>query len=245
MLSGMYSAAAGMAAQQQRMDAAANDLANTSTTGYKHVRIAFRDLAYAAAGHGGTSDVLLGGGAGATAIGRSRSQGALKTTDQPLDVALQGVGYMAVKGRDGRPAMTRDGELGTDDKGRLVTANGLLLDPPISIPAGTAPSDIKIAADGRVTAAGRPVGALRLVTVPNPSALEGGPDNTFLANAASGAAAAAPRTTTVTQGALEGSNVDLGQAMVDMMDAQRGFELASKAITYQDQLAEIANGIKR
>lgn len=245
MLQGMYSAAAGMAAQQQRIDAAANDLANTSTTGYKHVRVAFRDLAYAAAGRGGTQDVLIGGGAAATSLGRSLGQGALKTTGQPLDVALQGTGFIAVRGRDGRPAMTRDGELRTDDRGRLVTANGLLLDPPVSVPAGTTPQDVKVAQDGKVSVGGRAVGALRLVTVPNPSALTGGPDNTFLPNAASGAAGAAPRTTTVTQGALEASNVDLGEAMVDMMDAQRGFELASKAITYQDQLAEIANGIKR
>jgi flagellar basal-body rod protein FlgG len=241
----MYSAAAGMAAQQQRLDAAANDLANTSTTGYKHVRVAFRDLAYAAAGRGATSDVLLGGGTAATSLGRSLGQGALKSTGQPLDVALQGTGFIAVRGRDGKPAMTRDGELRTDDRGRIVTANGLLLDPPITVPAGTTPQDIKVAEDGRVTASGRPVGALRLVTVPNPSALQGGADNTFLATAASGAPGTAPRSTTVTQGALEGSNVDLGDAMVDMMDAQRGFELASKAIQYQDQLMEIANGIKR
>jgi flagellar basal-body rod protein FlgG len=241
----MYSAAAGMAAQQQRLDAAANDLANTSTTGYKHVRVAFRDLAYAAAGRGATQDVLLGGGTAATSLGRSLQQGALKTTGQPLDVALQGTGYIAVRGRDGVPAMTRDGELRTDDRGRIVTANGLLLDPPIQVPSGTTPQDIKVGEDGRVTASGKPVGALRLVTVPNPSALQGGPDNTFIATAASGAPGTAPRSTTVAQGALEASNVDLGDAMVDMMEAQRGFELASKAITYQDQLAEIANGIKR
>lgn len=241
----MYSAAAGMAAQQQRLDAAANDLANTSTTGYKHVRVAFRDLAYAAAGRGGSQDVLIGGGAAAAALGRSLGQGALQTTDQPLDLALQGVGFIAVRDREGRPAMTRDGALRTDDRGRLVTTGGLLLDPPVTVPAGTTPQDVHVAQDGRISAGGRAIGALRLVTVPNASGLEGGPDNTFRATAASGAAAAAPRTTTVTQGALEASNVDLGTAMVDMMEAQRGFELASKAIQYQDQLAEIANGIKR
>lgn len=245
MLQGMYSAAAGMAAQQQRIDAASSDLANTSTTGYKHVRVAFRDLAYAASGRGGTPDVLLGSGAGASMLGRSLEQGVLKLTGQPLDVALQGAGYIAVRGRDGKPAMTRDGELRTDDQGRIVTAAGLLLDPPIKLPAGTDASSIKIGADGSVTAKGTPVGSLRIVTVPNPSALAGGPDNTFTPTTASGAAGTAPRSTTVTQGSLESSNVDLATAMVDLMDAQRGFELASKAITYQDQLAEIANGIKR
>jgi flagellar basal-body rod protein FlgG len=241
----MYSAAAGMAAQQQRIDAAANDLANTSTSGYKHVRVAFRDLAYTPAGVGGTQDVLIGGGSAATMMGRSLQQGALQLTGEPLDVALHGHGFLAVTGRDGQAAMTRDGHLGTDARGRLVTADGLLLDPPITLPAGTDTADVKVAGDGTITARGVRIGALRLVTVPNASALLSGPDNTFKATAASGAAATAPRATTVTQGALEASNVDLGDAMVDMMEAQRGFQLASKAIQYQDQLMEIANGIKR
>ncbi|XAY03216.1 Flagellar basal-body rod protein FlgG [Paraconexibacter sp. AEG42_29] len=241
----MYSAAAGMAAQQQRMDAAANDLANVNTTGYKHVRVAFRDLAYAPAGFGGTQDVLIGGGTAATSLGRSLDQGALKVTGQPLDVALRGAGFIAVRGADGQPALTRDGALRTDDQGRIVTGGGLLLDPPITVPAGSTTQDVHVAEDGTVNVGGTVIGALRLLTVPNPSALAGGPDNTFLATAASGAAGTAPRTTTVTQGALEGSNVDLGAAMVNMMEAQRGFELASKAITYQDQMAEIANGIRR
>lgn len=245
MLQGMYSAAAGMAAQQQRLDAASNDLANTSTTGYKHVRVAFRDLAYAAAGRGATRDVLIGGGTAATSLGRSLQQGQLQATGQPLDIALQGPGFLAVRGRDGKPALTRDGELRTDDRGRLVTANGLLLDPPVTVPKGTTEQDVKIGSDGKVTVAGAAVGTLRLVTVPDPSALQGGPDNTFAATAASGAPGAAPRTTTLVQGSLEASNVDLGDAMVDMMDAQRGYELASKVISTQDQLAEIANGIKR
>lgn len=241
----MYSAAAGMAAQQQRMDAAANDLANTSTTGYKHVRVAFRDLAYTASGSGGTRDVLIGGGAAATLLGRSLEQGALQLTQAPLDVALQGQGFFAVRDRAGNAAMTRDGHFATDARNRLTTANGLLLDPPITVPAGTSQENLHVGADGSVTSGTTRLGALRIVTVPNPSALQGGPDNTFRATAASGAAAAAPRTTTVTQGALEASNVDLGDAMVGMMEAQRGFELASKAIQYQDQLMEIANGIKR
>lgn len=245
MLQGMYTAAAGMAAQQQRIDAASSDLANTNTTGYKHVRVAFRDLAYQAAGRGGTQDVLLGSGAAAAMVGRSQGQGQLKLTGQPLDVALQGAGFIAVTGRDGKPAMTRDGELRTDDKGRLTTVAGLLVSPTITLPAGTDAADVKIGADGTVSANGRALGALRIVTVPNPSALAGGPDNTFTATAASGAAGTAPKSTIVTQGSLEASNVDLSTAMVDLMDAQRGFELASKAITYQDQLAEIANGIKR
>lgn len=241
----MYSAAAGMAAQQQRIDAASNDLANVSTTGYKHVRVAYRDLQYAAANQGAAAGVQVGAGAAARMIGRSLQQGALQTTGQPLDLALQGQGFIAVRNRSGQPAMTRDGSLRTDDRGRICTASGLLLDPPVTVPQGTEPTDIKIGEDGAVSAAGKPIGSIRVVTVPNPSALQSGDDNTFTANAASGAPGTAPKATVLVQGSLEGSNVDVGEAMVNMMDAQRGFELASKAISYQDQLAEIANGIKR
>lgn len=244
MLEGMYTAAAGMAAQQQRLDAVANDLANVSTTGYKHVRVAFRDLVYAGGGQAVDASVQLGAGAAATQIGRSSAQGSLRATDQPLDIALQGPGYLAVRGHDGKPALTRDGSLHVDDRSRLVTSTGLLLDPPVSVPRGTPDDKITIGHDGAVTVAGRRVGALRILDVPAPSQLQGAPDNAFVVTQASGAPRAA-RGTTVAQGSLEASNVDMGDAMVDMMDAQRSFEMASKAITYQDQMAEIANGLKR
>lgn len=245
MLEGMYTAAAGMAAQQQRMDAVANDLANVSTTGYKPVRVAFRDLVYAQGGRGADRTVQLGSGAAATSIGRSTRQGALTETGEPLDVALQGEGFIAVRDTQGRQALTRDGHLRIDDRGRLTTQNGLLLDPPVTLPKGTTPDAVHIDAAGAITVAGRRVGALRLLTVNSPANLQGGDDNTFTPTRASGAATAAPRATTVTQGALEASGVDVGTAMTDMIDAQRSFELASRAITVQDQMLEIANQVKR
>jgi flagellar basal-body rod protein FlgG len=245
LLEGMYTAAAGMAAQQTHLDAVANDLANVSTTGYKHVRVAFRDLLYASGGRAVDGSVKFGAGAAATDIGRSLAQGALQNTGQPLDVALQGNGFIAVRGRDGQPAMTRDGALRLDDRNRLVTDDGLLLDPPVTVPAGTDPKNIEISQTGAVAVGGRKIGALRLVTVPAPSQLEGGPDNTFKATRASGAVIAAPAGTTVAQGALEASNVDMGEAMTDMIDAQRSFQMASKAIQFADQMAEIANGVKK
>jgi flagellar basal-body rod protein FlgG len=93
--------------------------------------------------------------------------------------------------------------------------------------------------------AGKAAGKITLVNVANPSGLDGGADNRFQATATSGAISAAPRTTSSQSGVLETSNVDMGSAMSDMMDAQRSFELASKAITMADQVQEIANGIKR
>jgi flagellar basal-body rod protein FlgG len=244
MLEGMYTAAAGMAAQQSRLDAVSNDLANASTTGYKHVRVAYRDLAYTQGTAGATTALHLGAGAAATTIGRDERQGALLTTGVPLDVAIEGPGYLQVK-ENGKTFLTRDGHLVIDDQGRVGTADGALLDPPISVPKGTTDDQISIGSDGTFSVAGRKVGQINLVNVPNPAGLDGGESNRFQATTASGAASAAPRTSLLRSGELEGSNVDMGDAMADLMDAQRSFELASKAIQVSDQALEVANGIKR
>jgi flagellar basal-body rod protein FlgG len=244
MLEGMYTAAAGMAAQQSRLDAVANDLANASTTGYKRVRMAYRDLAYTTGTQGATSAVGLGAGAAATMIGRDARQGAIQETGNPLDVAIEGPGFIQLK-MNGQRYLTRDGNLQIDAQGRLGTQDGALLDPPITVPKGTQPEQVTIATDGTVTVAGRKAGQIRLVSVPNPAGLDGGASNRFQATAASGTVSAAPTTTALHAGVLEGSNVDMGDEMADMMDAQRSFQMASKAIQVADQAMEIANGIKR
>jgi flagellar basal-body rod protein FlgG len=244
MLEGMYTAAAGMAAQQSRLDAVANDLANASTTGYKHVRVAYRDLAYTQGTSGATTAVRVGSGAAATMIGRDNGQGAFQETGRNLDVAVEGLGYIQVRSGTQR-SLTRDGNLQIDGQGRLAMQDGALLDPPVTLPRGSTEDQVDIGADGTVSVAGKVAGKITLVNVANPAGLDGGADNRFQATAASGAVSAAPRTTALRTGVLEGSNVDMGEAMTDMMDAQRSFELASKAIQMADQVQEIANGIKR
>jgi flagellar basal-body rod protein FlgG len=244
MLEGMYTAAAGMAAQQSRLDAVANDLANASTTGYKRVRMAYRDLSYTQGIDGSTTAVRVGSGAAAAIIGRDYQQGSDLSTGRSLDVSIEGPGYIQVR-NNGKQELTRDGNLQLDAQGRLSMQDGSLLDPPVTVPKGTQPDDVSIAGDGTVNVAGKKVGQIRLVAVPNPAGLDGGADNRFQATAASGAVSAAPATTTLHSGMLEGSNVDMGDAMADMMDAQRSFELASKAISISDQAMEIANGVKR
>jgi flagellar basal-body rod protein FlgG len=242
----MYTAAAGMAAQQTRLDAVANDLANMDTTGYKHVRVAFRDLVYDdAQGYGAAKGVRLGAGSAATAIGRSVQQGAMQSTSRSLDVALSGPGFLQVKLADGRTALTRDGDLAVDKNGRLMLHTGQLVDPPVNIPPGTNPERITITATGAVSVDKKPVGQIRLVNVPAPGALDGGPDNTFLPSRGSGAVRAADQGTTLAQGMLEASDVDAGTAMTDMIEAQRAYQMASKAIQTQDQVLEIANQVKR
>ena len=242
MLEGLYSAAAGMAAQQQRLDAVSNDIANVSTAGYKKQRLAFRDLAYVAAPTG--NGVRAGAGAALTAIGRSSAPGALLRTDGPLDVAVAGDGFLAVTRADGTQALTRSGALRVNAARELVTAGGERLQPPVRLPADVEPAHVAIAPDGAVTAQGRALGRIQLLDVPAPQGLLSVGDSTFVATEASGATRAAGGAA-LRQGVLEGSNVDLADAMVDMMDAQRSYTLASRAIQTQDQLLEIANGVKR
>jgi flagellar basal-body rod protein FlgG len=239
----MYSAAAGMAAQQQRLDAVANDLANTGTTGYKKLRVAFRDLVYTPSGPGAAPGVQEGAGAAASLLGRGSAQGALKLTERPLDVALQGPGFLRVGRADGTEALTRDGNLTFDAQGRLVTSRGETTG--ITVPPGTSEGEVVISADGIVRVGTRTVGRLDLVTVRAVDGLRALGDNGFAVTAQSGPATAAGASTALVQGALEASNVDVAEAFTDMIEAQRAFELASKAVKMQDEIAGIANGVKR
>ena len=245
MLEGLNSAAAGMAAQQQRMDAVSNDLANANTTGYKRVRVGFRDLVYTQTGRSSAPGPRTGAGAAAIDAGRAFEQGVLQRTDQPYDVAIQGEGFMRVRLPDGRQALTRDGSLRVDEAGKLVTSSGAVVTPAITFPAGASASDVSVGPDGTVLSGGRQIGRIELVSVRSPQKLQPVGDNAFLVTPESGAARPAPASTTLTQGALEASNVDMADAMVAMIESQRAFQLTSKAIQTQDQMWEIANGVKR
>jgi flagellar basal-body rod protein FlgG len=240
MLEGLYSAAAGMTAQQQRMDTLANDVANVNTNGYKRTRVAFRDLLYVEDRSG---NVRSGAGAAVTTTGRGFAQGNLRTTSQPLDVGIEGSGFLRVRRADGSEALTRDGSLRLDPQGRLTTQRGELLQPAITVPAGTDPGDVQISADGAVSANARPLGRIELVTVRSTEGLRSLGDNLFVATPESG-----PVTTGATgrlaQGTIESSNVDVADAMTEIMDAQRSFQLASKAVQMQDQILQIANQVK-
>ncbi len=240
MLEGLYSAAAGMQAQQQRIDSVANDLANVNTNGYKHTRVAFRDLLYVDDASG---NVRSGAGAAATTIGRGFTQGAMRETGNPLDVAIEGEGFLRVRRADGTDALTRDGSLRIDPRGRLTTQRGELVQPAITVPAGTDESAVSIGADGTVSASNRPVGRIQLVNVRSPESLDPIGENLYRTTAASGAATNATGAR-LTQGSVEASNVDVGDSMTEMIDAQRSFQLASRAVQMQDQMLQIANQVK-
>jgi flagellar basal-body rod protein FlgG len=245
MLEGLRAAATGMTAQQNKMDAVSNNIANVNTTGYKQERTSFRDLMASRVGLGGAENIAAGAGAAAESAGRGWSQGGLEATGQPLDVGITGDGFLQVKLADGRTGLTRAGSLHVDARGRVATTEGALLQPPVTLPAGVSPEEVKIASDGTLSANGRPIGRMVLVNVASAHELQDVGAGVFTANAASGPPRPAGLGTTVTQGSLEGSNVDLGDSMIEMMAAQRSFQMASQAVKSQDQMLSIANGIKQ
>lgn len=241
MLEGLYSAASGMEAQQQQFDTISGDMANLDTPGYQSTIVGFHDLLYSNGNYGST--VPTGAGSAAQVVGRDQSQGAINHTGQPLDVAVQGEGFIEVRRFDGTIGLTRNGRLELNAKRQLTNQQGMLVQPPITIPANVPTDHVSIASDGTVSAAGQRVGKISLVSVPAPDGLVADGDGVFSATAASGAIRAA-RGVSVQQGALEGSNVNLGSEMAKMMSAQQEYAMGSQAIQYQAQMLQIANEIK-
>jgi flagellar basal-body rod protein FlgG len=241
MLEGLYSAASGMEAQQNQFDAISNDMANLDTPGYQSTVVGFHDLLYSNGAYG--SAVPTGAGSASAIVGRDQSQGAIETTNRQLDVAVQGQGYIEVRRPDGSIGLTRNGRLELNAKRQLTNQEGMLVQPPMTIPAGVTTDQVTIAANGTVQAAGKTVGKISLVDVPAPDGLVADGDSVFSATAASGAIKPA-KTATLQQGALEGSNVDMGAEMAKMMTAQKEYEMSSQAVQYQSQMLSIANQIK-
>jgi flagellar basal-body rod protein FlgG len=241
MLEGLYSAASGMEAQQQQFDSISNDMANLDTPGYQSTILGFHDLLYSNGNYG--SNVATGAGAAAEVVGRDQTQGAIQQTGQPLDIAIGGEGYLEVRRPDGTIGLTRNGALQLNDKRQLTTQTGMLVQPPITIPAGVDPSQVSIASNGTVSVGKQTLGKLSLVDVPAPDGLVADGDSVFSATAASGALKAA-KGATLQQGALEGSNVNMGDEMSKMMAAQQQYAMGSQAIQYQAQMLQIANEIK-
>jgi flagellar basal-body rod protein FlgG len=243
MLQGLYAAASGMAAQQNQLDAVSNDLANLDTPGYQAEQMGFSDLLYSSGGVSSGSQVATGAGAQATVIGRDQAQGAIQSTGRPLDVAIQGDGYLQVRRPDGTIGLTRDGSLQLDDRGRLTDSAGDPLVPPITVPRDANDSDFTIASDGQVSSGQTKLGRIAVVTVPATSQLLPDGGSTFSATAASGAIRPAGGAT-LKQGALVGSNVDMASAMADMMNAQQSYDMDSQAVQYQSQMLQIADQLR-
>lgn len=235
----LRTAAAGIQAQQTRMEIVANDLANISTIGYRKGLVDFRDLAYE-----GPDVARIGSGTTSSLVGRSVQQGRIDRTGNPLDLAIDGPGFFQVRLQDGSVVLTRAGQLRIDAQGALVTATGDRLEPPVQLPQGADLDKIEIEENGAVRIGGRTVGTITLVDVPAPQNLQSVGDSQFAATRASGPISVL-RNPVLHQGALEASNIELGDAMVELMDAQRSFELATRAFKMLDEVMELANGIRR
>jgi flagellar basal-body rod protein FlgG len=244
MLQSLYAASSGMEASQTQFNAISNDLANMDTPGYQATDVGFESLLYSQGGDSSGTKVATGAGARATIVGRDQAEGTVQTTGRSLDVAIEGSGYLQVRRSDGSIGLTRNGDLQVDSAGHVTDQSGQLLVPPLTIPGDASSQSVSIAANGNVTSGGRAIGKIEIVDVPAPDQLLPGGNSTFSATAASGA----PRPvkgSTLKQGALEGSNVDVNAVMSEMINAERSYQMAGQAVQYQDQMLQIADWIKK
>lgn len=242
MLEGLYSAGAGMQAAQTQLDSVANNMANENTPGYQSSETGFQDLLYTTE-NADPSTAIVGSGASAQTIGYSQAQGSLQQTGNPLDVAIEGSGYLEVRQPDGQIGLTRNGTLQLNARGQVTTSLGMELVPPITLPKGTSESDVSIASDGTVSAGGTKVGKIQVVQVTAPDKLLPQGSSVYSVTTASGAPAAA-KGASLKQGFLEQSNVNLDTEISTMETAQQSYDMGSKAVEMESQLGQIAATLK-
>ena len=255
MNSALWAAKTGLDAQQTRMTVVSHNLANVSTNGFKKDRAVFEDLLYQnqrQVGAATSQDTAsptglnLGTGVRVVATEKNYTQGGLNNTGNSLDVAVNGRGFFQVLMPDGSFAYTRDGSFKMSAEGELVTASGYKVQPGITIPSGA--QSISIGADGVVSAqlAGQSsptqIGTLQLTDFVNPAGLQPRGENLLSESAASGPAqSSTPGLNglgTLQEGFLEGSNVNVVEELVTMIETQRAYEMNSKAIQTSDQMLQ-------
>ncbi|BBP78591.1 flagellar basal-body rod protein FlgG [Pseudomonas gingeri NCPPB 3146 = LMG 5327] len=253
MLPALWVAKTGLAAQDTNLTTISNNLANVSTTGFKRDRAEFQDLLYQIKRQPGAqstqdselpSGLQLGTGVRIVGTQKNFAAGSLQTTDQPLDMAVNGRGFFQILQPDGTTAYTRDGTFHLDNNGQIVTASGFALEPAIVIPNNA--QTFTVGKDGTVsiTVAGNPasqvIGNLQTADFINPAGLQAVGGNLFLETAASGAPqVGTPGLNgfgTTEQSTLETSNVSTVEEMVNMITTQRAYEMNSKVISTADQM---------
>ena len=249
----LWVAKTGLEAQQTRMSVVSQNLANVNTTGYKKSRAIFEDLLYQNVVQAGglTSEqsqsptgLNLGTGVRVVATDREFSQGNIVNTNKPLDIAVQGRGFFEILLPDGTLGYTRDGTFQLDLNGQMVTSNGYTLQPAITIPP--AAQSVTIGVDGTISVllAGSPdplqIGTLQITDFLNPAGLQARGQNLYLETVSSGPPqAGTPGLNglgTLAQGAIETSNVNVVEELVNMIETQRAYEMNSKAIERTDEM---------
>jgi flagellar basal-body rod protein FlgG len=255
MIRSLWISKTGLDAQQTNVDVIANNLANVSTNGFKRSRAVFEDLLYQTLRQPGSQSsqqtqvptgLQVGTGVRPVATERVHTQGNLQQTGNALDIAINGQGFLQVLLPDGTTAYTRDGSLHVDAQGQVVTSNGYALQPAITIPANaikvTIGTDgtVSVTQPGQTNAAN--VGSIQLANFVNPAGLQSVGMNFYLETGASGT----PQTGTpgtnglglLSQGYVETSNVNVVEELVSMIQAQRAYEINSKAIQTSDQMLQ-------
>ncbi|SFS12783.1 flagellar basal-body rod protein FlgG [Sphingomonas jatrophae] len=254
----LHVARTGLDAQSARMRVIANNLANVNTTGFKRDRANFETLAYQAMTAPGSpsagdnryaTGTQLGSGVQLQGTARIDTQGSLQTTGNSYDLAIEGAGYFQVQMPDGKTAYTRAGNFNLTAEGRIVTSDGMPLIPEMTVPEGA--ESVTIGTDGTVSVkvAGQTeateLGKIQTARFTNPAGLESLGNNLLGETAASGAPQVGDAGTegrgAIRQGSLEGSNVNVVEELVDMIETQRAYEVNSKMIKSTDEMLQYVN----
>lgn len=257
MIDALYIGATGMHAQQQHVDVIANNLANVNTTGFKKNRVLFQDAYYRAqqlsASGEANQAILLGMGTLIASNNKSFMQGDIKATESPLDLAIRGNGFFEVLLPDGTSAYTRHGALKVNENGVLATVSGYELKQQVEIPLDSV--EVVIDATGKISSRANKddtlteIGQLELTTFSNNEGLKPLGDNLFMVTDTAGQLIAGKPGEeglgTLAQGYLEGSNVKLSEEMVNLVLAQRAYELSAKVIQASDEMLSISNNLRR
>ncbi len=250
----LYTAATGMAAQELAVQVISNNVANLNTTGFKRQTVQFQDLLYEQQRRAGTATsdqntqvpygVFIGTGVKTSGTPRIMSQGNLSPTERTYDLAINGEGFFKIQKPDGTYAYTRDGSFSTDGQGRLVTTDGYLVEPTITVPINSTSysvnglGQVSVVIPGTVTP--QILGQLTMTHFINKTGLESLGNNLYGETAASGPAvdglAGADGVGTLQQGYVESANVNSVTEITSLISAQRAYEFNSKVITAADQM---------
>jgi flagellar basal-body rod protein FlgG len=261
MIRALYSAATGMNVQQTNLDVISNNIANVNTNGFKRSRADFQDLIYqtlrlqgaqSESGNTVPTGIQIGLGAMLASVQKEFQQGDYNKTENELDIAIEGNGFIQVTLPSGETAYTRAGALKSNAEGQIVTTDGYPIVPNLTIPANT--TSISIESDGTVSAqvqgqsAPQQIGTIELSVFINPSGLNAIGKNLFKQTEASGTATTgAPGQNgngTLLQGYLEGSNVNIMQEMINMIIGQRAYEVNTKVIKAADEMLQMSNALR-
>ncbi|MBP2649966.1 MAG: flgG 2 [Firmicutes bacterium] len=262
MMRALWTAGSGMMAQQANIDVVSNNLANVNTSGFKKSRIDFADLMYQTIRQAGASTgagtqlptgIQMGHGVRQVATQKILTEGSFQQTGNALDMAIEGDGFFQITTPDGTIAYTRDGSFKRDSQGRIVNSEGYPLEPQITIPQNA--TNISISSDGIVSAAipgqaaAQEIGQLQIARFVNPAGLDSVGRNLLIETSASGAPTVSnpggDGAGTLAQQYLEMSNVQVVEEMVNMIVAQRAYEINSKAITTADEMLGQAANLRR